>query len=227
MVHELAHLIFGIPDLYDQTPARPKKPSSSGVGAFCIMAAGEWGKSTTDKYSGQTPVMPCAWVKYDRGWVSAGRTNGVKYLTAPGSSLANASNTVFKSPGLQGDEFFLVENRQPFSFDRGMEKYLGKGFGGLAIWHIDQSVQTNNDDDHRKVDLEEADGTLMGTAAGQKTDLWYAGNRTIFNNITAPNSRLYTNIQSDLSVLDISESREVMSAAILKCPRLNEHDHAL
>ena len=56
--HELGHLLFGFPDLYDTDY------SSEGVGNWCLMAGGSWGGN------GDTPVHPSAWCKANQGWVT-------------------------------------------------------------------------------------------------------------------------------------------------------------
>jgi len=63
-VHELGHLIFGWPDLYDYDG------SSSGIGGFGLMGGGSWGKKNADAWGGATPVPPSAWSRYNRGWVT-------------------------------------------------------------------------------------------------------------------------------------------------------------
>jgi M6 family metalloprotease-like protein len=205
MVHELGHLIFGLPDLYDTDD------SSSGVGAFCVMGGGSWGQKTTDAYEGQTPVLPCAWIKYNRGWVSAPSViEGTERLPAAGAIRTTGANSAIKRPTCTSNEFFLIENREPLGYDRGLEKYLGTGFGGIAIWHVDESVPNNRNDSHRMVDLEEADGTEMGESRGEKTDLWYAGNETIFNRLSDPSSITYSGIPSEATIITKTRAKLVM-----------------
>jgi len=206
MVHELGHLIFGLPDLYDTDG------SSSGLGRFCVMSYGSWGWSTSDVYAGQTPVMPCAWIRYNRGWSSAPVGSGTTSFTAAGSTTATSSNTVYRGSTSIAGEYFLAENRRPVGYDRGLERGLGASFGGMAIYHVDDSMTDNANDSHRWVDLEEADGTPMGTGYGQPTDLWYQGNATAFNDTTNPNTKLYSGSASGVSVSNISTAGTVMTA---------------
>jgi len=56
--HELGHLLFGFPDLYDTDY------SSEGIGNWCLMASGSWGNG------GDTPSHPCAWCKEQQEWVT-------------------------------------------------------------------------------------------------------------------------------------------------------------
>ncbi|MGH3358679.1 MAG: M6 family metalloprotease domain-containing protein, partial [Nocardioidaceae bacterium] len=55
--HELGHLVFGWPDLYDTDY------SSEGVGDWCLMGGGSWG------LGGERPTHPSAWCKANQGWV--------------------------------------------------------------------------------------------------------------------------------------------------------------
>ncbi len=207
MVHELGHLIFRLPDLYDTDG------SSCGIGAWGVMSSGSWGKASSDSYSGETPVLPCAWVRYNRGWADGSEGSGTVSITGAGETAATGSNTVFRASTELTDEYFLVENRQPVGYDRGLERWLGTGFGGLTIWHVDEGQANNEDDDHRLVDLEEADGTQMaGSDYGSKTDLWYQGNSVLFNDASNPGSKLYDGSSSALSVGDISTSSVTMTA---------------
>ena len=207
MVHELGHLIFGLPDLYDTDY------SSSGIGVFGIMSGGSWGKSTSDVYYGDTPVLPCAWTKYNLGWVEAYEGSGTETMTAAGSASADSLNTVYRASTGLANEYFLIENRQPVGYDRGMEATLGSGFGGIAIWHVDENQSANSNDSHRKVDIEEADGTVMGTGSGSATDLWYSGNAVTFDTLSNPNSNLYSGSPSNVSIFDISASGSTMTAS--------------
>jgi bacillopeptidase F (M6 metalloprotease family) len=161
MVHELGHLIFGLPDLYDTDG------SSEGVGAFGVMGSGSWGRANTDTYSGETPVLPCAWSRYNRGWVAGTEYSGATAIEAAGSSSADSINSTYKLPTRIPREYFLVENRNPSGYDRGLERWLGSGFGGLAIWHIDETKESNASEcappsncsvNHLWVALEQADG---------------------------------------------------------------------
>ncbi len=205
MVHELGHLVFGLPDLYDTDG------SSSGIGAFGVMGAGSWGQAPEDTYSGETPVLPSAWTLYDRGWATGAEGNGVATVHASGMAGATAENTVFRASSPMTDEYFLVQNRQPVGYDRGLDRWLGT-FGGLAVWHVDDTRTNNSDDNHRWVDIEEADGSVMGGSLGEATDLWYSGNATDFDALSDPNSNLYDGTPSGVAVNGISASGDVMTA---------------
>ena len=208
MVHELGHLIFGLPDLYDTDY------SSSGAGAWCVMSGGSWGRSTSDTYSGQTPVLPSAWIKYTMDWVDGTATTGTVSMVGAGETTATASNSAYRASTSLSNEYFLLENRRPAGYDRGLERWLTSAFGGLAIWHVDENQASNTNDSHRKVDLEEADNTVMGTGPGSATDLWYSGNAVTFDNTSSPDSKLYSGLDSGVSVNSISAAGVTMTARI-------------
>lgn len=220
MVHELGHLIFGLPDLYDIDG------SSNGIGAFGVMGSGSWGKANADIYSGETPVLPCAWSRYNRGWGAGAEHSGVASIEAAGSSSADTLNSLYKLPTRIPGEYFLVENRYPAGYDRGLERWLGSGFGGLALWHIDDARESNAAEcsppsncsaDHMWVALKQADGNWdleHKSNRGNTTDLWYSGNNSTFDNASVPNSNLYNGTSSDVSVSDISVPGITMTATL-------------
>lgn len=207
MVHELGHLIFAYPDLYDTDQ------SSSGIGAFGVMGGGSWGRQSSDTHSGATPVFPSAWSQLQRGWVDGAEGYGTESITAAGSTNATSANTVFKASTSNSNQFFLVQNRQNQGYDRGLERWLGNGFsGGLNIFHVDNSKTNNTNDVNRWVDVEEADGTQMGTTRGENSDLWRSGNATSFNDTTTPNSKLNGGASTSVDINSISTTGSVMTA---------------
>lgn len=218
MVHELGHDIDW-PDLYDTDG------SSSGVGNWSIMAGGSWGRASGSEYSGTTPTLPDAFLKWYQGWLTPipvtkpitgvaipnAADNPVAYLlgTNPGGidwDFGTASGT---------GEYFLVENRQLTGFDTGLWKIDSVGNAkGCLIWHIDEtrtSSNTANATEARKlVDVEEANGTQnldggAGSNGGDTGDPWpgSTGN-TAFNATSTPNSNRYSDALSGIAVTNIS-----------------------
>jgi M6 family metalloprotease-like protein len=207
MVHELGHLIFAYPDLYDTDS------SSSGIGGFGVMGGGSWGRKATDTYAGATPVFPSAWSQLRRGWVNAAIGSGTETITAAGSGSATSANAVYKATTGTSSQYFLVQNRQNMGYDRGLERFLGTGFsGGLNIFHIDDTKTSNASDANRWVDVEEADGTQMGRSSGSNGDLWRAGNAIKFDNTSTPNSKLYGGASSGVDINSISSTGTTMTA---------------
>ena len=196
--HELGHLLFGFPDLYDTDY------SSEGVGNWCLMGGGSW------LGGGNKPAHPSAWCKLQQGWAS---------VVEPGNgSLAiedvKTSHTVYrlwKNNGA-GDEYFLVENRQKISYD---QELPGEG---LLVWHIDDSIPNNSNEIHPRVALVQADDRRAlenGSNRGDAGDPYpgTSGNDS-FSFITSPSSRSYAGVDTCVKLKISGDSGPVIQAEI-------------
>ncbi len=203
--HEFGHAL-GLPDLYDTDF------SSEGIGIWGLMGAGNWG---ADGQTPERPVHMCAWSKMAMGWiVPTVVTDNMVGVSIP-QVETNARIFGLWTNGVQGSEYFLVENRQPTGFDQDLPA------GGLAVWHIDENRwigdNTENADEADKlVDLEEADGLneLDSLASiGDAGDL-YPGStlNRFFNGGTNPNSDDYALAPTLVYVDNISDTAAVMTA---------------
>jgi M6 family metalloprotease-like protein len=211
--HEFGH-ILGLPDLYDRTNA------SEGLGQWCLMATGSWGG---DGSHTETPAHMSAWCKMQMGWVAP------KLLTQNTNSVAihqaenNAEAYMLWEDGYQWSRYFLIENRQQTGFDR----YLNGV--GLLIFHIDEnrrwgriarsSGSVNDDETHKLVDLEEADGNANldnNINRGDAGDPFpgTSNNRTFTNN-SIPNSRDYDGASTGVEIKNISNPGATMKADIV------------
>lgn len=201
--HEIGHLLFGFPDLYDTDG------TSEGIGNWCLMAGGSWGGG------GDTPSHPCAWCKANQGWVSIDNrtSNGVVTIHD-----VKDSHTVYRlwKDGGPGNEYFLVENRQKTGFDASLPG------DGLLIFHIDEGQSGNTDENHYKVALMQADGKRdmeLHHSRGDAGDPYpgSSGNVT-FNNTSTPNSKSYAGAMTCVAVSGISASGPTMTANLqVKC----------
>jgi M6 family metalloprotease-like protein len=224
MAHELGHLILRLPDLYDTTFA------SEGIGNFSLMAGGNWAFKTTDPYQGQSPVHPDAWCKLHSGWVDPVIDSiGPITLLAAGGSGVNATNAVYMQTTSDPNQYFLFENRGQYGYDAGLSG-LTPGItgitgtpGGIAVWNVDETVRANasnpwapnNTPDHKFIDLEEADNVSTmdtGTNRGESNDLYFAGNKSVFDNISSPNSRIYNGTSTGIALNSISTLAQNMTA---------------
>ena len=201
--HELGHLLFGFPDLYDTDG------SSEGIGNWCLMAAGSWGGG------GDTPVHPSAWCKANQGWVSIDNrvSNAIVNI-----GDVKATHTVYRmwKDGAAGNEYFLVENRQQTGFDASLPG------AGLLIWHIDESQPGNTNENHYKVALMQADNKRDLEQNHNRGDAGdgYPGtaHNTTFNATSSPNSKSYANASTCVAVTGISASGPLMTANLqVKC----------
>ncbi|KAL7497600.1 hypothetical protein ACHAWT_005678 [Skeletonema menzelii] len=119
IAHETLHFL-GLPDLYDPQ-------GGTGIGDYCLMA-NSWGVDGSQRY----PPILSAWSKIQLGWIDPLR------ITEKGDYTLRQSYQfpeVYKiESGYAPNEYLLIENRQPGSFDALLQ------LGGLAIWHIDENM---------------------------------------------------------------------------------------
>jgi immune inhibitor A len=139
--HEYGH-VLGLPDLYDYDG------SSEGIGVYCLMAGGSWGALPGNP---ERPTQMSAEMKRRLGWLTPIEVTGnLPDLVIPPVET-NAVCYQFTHPS-NPNEYYLIENRAKIGFDS-----LFRGDGGLAIWHVDWDGW-QNDETHRYVSLEQADG---------------------------------------------------------------------
>ena len=119
IAHEAFHFL-GLPDLYDPT-------GGNGIGDYCLMS-NSWGVDGTQRY----PPILSAWSKLELGWIDP------VSITQKGDYTLGQSwqfPEVYKIQlGYAPNEYLLIENRQPGSFDALLQ------LGGLAIWHVDENM---------------------------------------------------------------------------------------
>jgi immune inhibitor A len=144
IAHEIGHLLFGWPDLYDAEPNGIRV--TEGLGSWCLMAAGSWNNN------GNTPGFPCAWCRHVQGW-----TNSINIQKQQDVVVSNAEENqdIYRlwTKGQNSQEFFMLENRQKVGFDKDLPG------DGILIYQIDEVMPNNNNEDHLAVGLMQADGT--------------------------------------------------------------------
>ncbi|OGM40719.1 hypothetical protein ABOM_011039 [Aspergillus bombycis] len=201
--HELGHLVFGWPDLYDTDN------SSEGIGSWCLMAGGSWGGSPP----GVQPCHPSAWCKASQGWVRVHKPNRPQGIILRDVTTNHEVYRLWTGGDTASEEYFLLENRAAVGFDRSLP-----GFG-LIIWHIDDSQGDNSDETHYLVAMEQADGlNQLATSTSGRGDAGdpYPGatdNRS-FTNTSRPNSQSYSGQATGVSVTNISAAAASMTMDI-------------
>jgi immune inhibitor A len=195
--HEVGHLLWGWPDLYDTDG------SSEGVGRWCLMGAGSWNAG------GNTPAHPCGFLKLDQGWATVTNQTGNASVTLPDVKDSRDVVRLWKDGG-SASEYFLVENRQRTRFDASLPG------DGLLIWHIDESVANNRDENHYRVALMQADGQRHLETNANRGDAGDpfpgSANATSFTGTTTPNSKSYAGVDTCVAVTGISPSGGTMTA---------------
>ncbi len=195
-VHELGH-VFNLPDLYDISGG-----TGEGLGGWCLMAAGSYGGNQSMSHK---PSHMSAWCKEKMGWVIP---------TVITSELLNeVLNPVEFTPqiyklwrnGAPSQEYFLIENRQKIGFDVSLLER------GLLIFHVDDSIPYQNNPNHYKVDLEQADGMRglnVGTNRGDTGDP-YPGNggannpNIVFDGYSTPSSKDWCDSLTGININNI------------------------
>jgi len=234
MAHELGHAYFNLPDLYDTR----LEPISAGIGAFGLMGGGPWGSKTSTEKPGETPVHLSAWSKEKLGvcnpqTVSSGADNYT--LAAVYQMIDNTSSCgIYKASTSTSGEYFLFENRSAGGYDEGLNylitdnssnEFVGTTYtGGLAVWHVYDNLSSCLASNNCMaltpplVDLEEANNPGLDNASsnGRTTHLFFNGNSDTFDNSSTPNSNLYDNTSSGISLTNISAAGDNMTLTISK-----------
>jgi immune inhibitor A len=202
--HELGHLLFGFPDLYDIDD------SSEGVGNWCLMGGGSWLGN-----HGEVPAHPSAWCKAQQGWVTLEIQTQDISVNIEDVKTEHKVYRLWKN-GIEGNEYFLIENRQKSDFDRFLPG------DGLLIWHVDDLIETNSDESHPKVALVQADGQKdleLGNNRGDSGDPFPGSvNQREFNFSSSPNSQSYSGLDTCVSITNIGDSESTMNVNFeVKC----------
>jgi len=197
--HELGHLLFGWPDLYDTDG------SSEGLGNWCLMGGGSWNGS------GDIPSHPSAWCKANQGWVSVVNrtTNGV--VTIRDVKSGRRVYRLWKN-GAGGREYFLLENRQRTLYDR---KLPGEG---LLVYHIDETIDGNEDENHPFIKLLEADGLNHlhdGANRGDPGDAYPGSSKNVaLTSESKPNAKSYGDRDTCVTVTNLGATGTNMRARL-------------
>ena len=142
---------------------------------------------------------------------------------------------IYKASTSTSDEYFLFENRSAGGYDEGLNYLIAdnssdyvvgtKYTGGLAVWHVYDNLSSclasNNcmAQNPPLVDLEEANDADLDNSpnnSGRTTHLFYSGNSATFDNSSTPNSNLYDNTSSGISLTNISAAGDNMTLTISK-----------
>lgn len=194
VIHETGHAL-GLPDYYDYDD---KKGPDGGVGGFDMM---DW-RGDHNCFS-----------KWMLDWITPTVvSSGAQTISL--DDILNSTDCVLIWSGVGLDdlfsEFFMVENRQFL----GNDESLWFTPDGLAIWHVDSTLDTSGTDfkydnsytRHKLLRLMEADGleeieTGDGNADGN--DFYNTGDE--FDSTSFPSSEAYDGTDSCVSVTEIND----------------------
>ena len=205
--HENGHMLCGFPDLYDYDG-----DSEGGAGIFCLMGSGGHGGN---------PSQVCAYLKYKAGWCTVTELDSTSYLTATVAASGTGLNALYRyaKPGT-ATEYFLAENRQIAGRDAILPA------GGVAIWHIDelgdrdnQSLTPNTTHANYECTLVQADNQWhfqYNLNSGDAQDLYRSGNPAAgygnrIDDTTAPHAHWWSGASSALHWENFSASGTTMT----------------
>lgn len=148
-VHEFAH-VLGLPDLYATDSY--VQMSQVDPGYWDTMASGTYNNDMN------TPPLFSAYERAELGWLEYTDLSIDVDISLDLPNLGDSNKAYrVKVPG-NDNEFFVIENRQ----QKGWDEFLPGH--GMLLWHIDVDEDAwlgntvNNDPDHQRVDIVEADG---------------------------------------------------------------------
>lgn len=217
--HELGHLLFALPDLYD------RQGDSNGIGRWGLMGLGSW--NAKGGYSGSSPAHMMAWSKAKAGFLQPEDVMGDEFEF----NLASATDTpeamrVWLDPFRHG-EHFLLEYRQQSQFDSALP---GEG---LLITHIDDRVgygkggSQNDVAEHKLVDIEEADGRDdldQLENLGDRLDVYNdAYGQSYFGSSSFPASLDYQGNMSGVEISNIRVGNRVKGTITLPYEQLGDN----
>ena len=211
--HEFGH-ILGLPDLYDRDNSNG---GSEGIGHWCLMASGSW-----QGWGGYTPAHISSWCKSEMGWLEPVVLSSDEISLNIPQVETNPYAVKIWEDDYFWSRYFLVENRQPVGFDSDLEG------PGLIIYHVDEnrrygsyrfsSGPANDDETHKLVDVEEADGLDDMDNEVNRGDAGdpFPGtsNNFTFNDNSYPSASRYDNTETGIAVFNISSSDSLMTADV-------------
>lgn len=155
LCHELGHYL-GLADLYDTTYDGYSPWSAYGVEGLSIMAYGGWG-GYIDEATNALEYLPASFDPHSLvllGYVEPEEI--VADGTYRATSLTDTEGyALFSVQTDNPDEYYLIENRQYESFDRGLKRFYGDSespgvfsaqypfsnpTGGIVVWHVDEGI---------------------------------------------------------------------------------------
>lgn len=206
-VHEFAH-VMGLPDLYT---------TDYSGGTF---TPGGWSAMDYGPYNNDmcTPPQFSAWERSALGYMEP---EALPTEAANAALEALEEGKAYIVPTDSPDEYYILENRQQTGWDTYIPGH------GLLVWHIDYDEEVwrtnsvNNDANHNRVDLVEADGILDETSRHGDSFPGSAG-------VTSLSLKAWSGKETGHSLSDISEIGKRLAfrvnggAADIATPRLEE-----
>ncbi|MGR5447167.1 M6 family metalloprotease domain-containing protein [Vibrio jasicida] len=190
IVHELGHLMLGLPDLYSYN-------GLASIGQWGVMGAGSWAMKPGDSYAGDTPVNMSAWSKHAAGFVVPEIAQ-----TDESSSVSNGEvELVYLDPYLKehGPRVYL-ENRTHVDYDRAL---AGEGVLATSV----NILNPFNGAGDMQVQIMQADGEreLEWGFPSDSGDLYPNGAAAI-SDFSIPSLSSITGYNTDVTISNITSN---------------------
>ncbi|MBR9787239.1 MAG: M6 family metalloprotease domain-containing protein [Vibrionaceae bacterium] len=191
IVHELGHLMLGLPDLYARF-------SGASIGTWGVMGGGSWEMKPGDSYPGETPVNMSAWSKHAAGFVIPTITH---QSNSPHALANDEVKLVYLDPYLKeyGPRVYL-ENRTFRDYDQAL---AAEGVLAMSVNILNQFDGLGD----MQVQVIQADGLgeLEIGSQSDQGDLYPNGSSSI-SDASNPGLNAITGFDTDVSISHISSS---------------------
>ncbi|MCE2569889.1 M6 family metalloprotease domain-containing protein [Motilimonas eburnea] len=199
IVHELGHLMLGLPDLYSYF-------ERGSIGEWGLMGGGSWTQKPGDLYAGDTPVNMTAWSKQAAGFMTP------RVLTQSGQyrlDTQHDSAMVYLDPYLkEAGPRLYIENRRLQGYDQALVSE------GVLITSVDIR-QPFNDNSPMQVQVMQADNrNHLGFNQGQSDagDLYPGSSQNpVLGDHSAPSLLNVYGQQTGVEISDIQSQAEQAS----------------
>ena len=189
------------------------------VGSWSLMDVGVWNGSPPSSSPSQLDAWSRVYLGFAAPVVVSGNLIGAK-LPYVENVNANTNSLIYRV-NLTDTEYFLLENREKSGYD------AYQPYGGLAIWHIDETIFDTADNK-----VNEQSSTLHPGIAFISSDnkdhsdgkyVPFPGtdsDKTLFSPYTAPSSKSYydPDVKSNIYVEKISAAGDTMTCNIITIP---------
>ncbi|KAJ4289650.1 hypothetical protein N0V90_010979 [Kalmusia sp. IMI 367209] len=154
--------------------------------------------------------------KASQGWIDTVVETENHQITLQDVKSSFTTHRLWKN-GSTGSEYFLLENRQLTGFDASLPG------AGLIVWHVDDSVDSNTNENHPLLKIVQADGLRE---LEKKIDFGDAGDpfpgttkKVTFNATSTPNSKSYNGKDTFVTITKIPTSSASMTFNITVKPQ--------
>lgn len=228
LIHESAHTLFDLPDLYDSGLERDVSPvvpdfQSRGVGTHELMGL--------PPPSDEAPLMGAP-MRDRLGWANVVDISELAEGTVVELDANSAQTARYCRPHSPMQECFYIEARLKDGKRFGTNRTAYIPDSGLAIWHseyrkdvTDFVVNNHEEADrnlHFEVALMQADGNRdleKGVSGGEGNDYFRQGRQDFFDEHGSVNSKWWDGSPSGLALRNISASGTRMSFVVGKRPQ--------